>query len=67
MEDYKHLNKSELVDLFSGYMQRYTRLKKELGSELELMRCRLAIDTLMKEIETRNSTYNRESDESRVA
>ena len=74
MEEYKNLTKDELVDLFSQYMQRYTRTKKELGSELELMRCRLAIDILMKEIESRNSTYSfrdnaadPSSDESRVA
>jgi hypothetical protein len=74
MEEYKNLSKADLVDLFSQYMQRYTRVKKELGSELELMRCRLAIDILMKEIESRNSTLSfrgdvadPSSDQSRVA
>ena len=75
MDDVRNMDKTELIDLFSSYMQRYTQLKKELGSELELMRCRLMIDTLMNEIEKRNSTQSfgrnssidPSSDESRVA
>jgi hypothetical protein len=58
MRPFEILDKSALVNALAGYTTRYTKLLTEGGHRKDIINCRETMQSLIAEIELRNSSQN---------